>query len=1242
MTDLPFQADDTTLKPELNISTYLNISNQPAGNYYFNIENNFNYTKNWFNYNNFYALDNKLIKEVVQYSKPEIVPNTLDNSKVYGVPSTSMTALWGTRIETSLNTTTPGYSGTDSFGNTYVVGNYIDLNSANGYNSNNTLAFTLTNNGAGSSSICLSKFNSTGVYVWSVRISTQVAGQVVTATYMVTDNNGVTYILGEGTGVVNFRDAAGSTVYSVNVTNKTFLVAYTTAGSPKWITYFTKGFQGFLCVDNQINGNIYVVNNSKYYNNPTIFYDNVLATPVPVLAIGQTITYGTSNIVSVARSAGGVTTVTLSSNASNFGLITGMYVALLGITNDGNSFNTTDPVQITVSGTTFTYNNATGTMPYVTANITGYPVLTMATSSSGYIIGKFRSSSGLFQWATCIDGYRVFNWLNFINFSSQSMATDPSGNLILTGYYTQISSVKNAATASQPIPTDSNISLPPYTNPVVWVPYESDRAWSAIDIDSSGNIIIASVRGGRIYITLDSGASWAERASIQNWSSVYCDSTGQIMLATVSGSIIYRSNNFGVTWSVAEGEALNARNWTALAGNASSSQLVASVQNDSLFYSTNNGIFWNKSNAPNANWIDVSYDANSNSFMALIKNGKAYRSTDGGATWALLAAAPALNWSAISGSRDPVNIGYAFFATVENGPIYGVNSAGTVWTIVDNTNKNYTDICKSGGNQELVYSTVYDGAIYQATTISLQNIWIPTTIPRLWNKIATSYSSGGALATIVATVNGGQIYIAKNTYPTIHTFLVKYNTDGIAQWSNYINTEEIYEESNQGVSITSQSNGDIILYGKAASDIYFFSPSDFTNPIKSLTNVASYLASYSTNGLPLWVNSIAVSTTSAITSMCTDIQDNIYCVGYADNVILYNPNGQSVFTSTSTLSGIVIKYYPNGFVQSFTRISTPSGTIYGTSITVVGQTKNIYLSGWKNAAPSAVNYYNSPGNVLGLSTNFTAPGIFFGRYNTSDTPSINFPTIPYNSVFDTLFSIGGSTKELVSGYISDGTVEIWGGKTGLPPSVIDVDDVNAGVISYLGHLPGYTIPTENGIQTENPIQYNYLSVFLSEPSFPINDPQPVTPGTIPYGYLPIYMTFPSYATGVVFNNSLNNDTDLVLYAVGTISASNLYVQGITAGDTIRILVHASEVVKYVTLHVKGFILSDTNSNTQAGLVFEESTRNMTNILEGTIVNGTTTFITINSTNYVPTFYAPKLLQSGNLNLILQAYPKFNV
>lgn len=93
--------------------------------------------------------------------------------------------------------------------------------------------------------------------------------------------------------------------------------------------------------------------------------------PQPIVSVAGVVSkVSGADIVSVERAAG-VASITLSAAASTFGLATGNFVRISGITNDSNSFNTSVPVPITVSGSTFTYASTGGTATVVTEAATG-------------------------------------------------------------------------------------------------------------------------------------------------------------------------------------------------------------------------------------------------------------------------------------------------------------------------------------------------------------------------------------------------------------------------------------------------------------------------------------------------------------------------------------------------------------------------------------------------------------------------------------------------------------------------------------------------------------------------------------------------------------------------------------------------------------------------------------------------------------------------------------------------------
>ena len=1231
------------------IQASLDLTRRPAGNYYFNQENNYNYTKNWFNYNQFHILTNQnVIEQVIQTADPDLVPGTLDNSKTYTLPSTSMYSDWGARVETGNNYDTPGFSGTDINGNTYLSCNYDFPNNAKAYDANNILFSSKAPNGVNSRCGCLTKFDSNGNVQWSSRIRSMGSGNTVNIDYCVSDNEGFTYLLvntNDNFGIV-LEDATGTNIFTVPCKWwNTCLIAYNSSGTPDWVTFFTRTYKTCLHVDNQSIGNVFVgfIGDELL---PTIFYDGVPTNPTPVLAVGKTVAFGINQITAVERNAG-ISYLTLYTLASDLGLEINMYFALLGTENDGGSFNGLGQINNITNYGTYSvieytnFSNSSGTDPFPEESCTGAPILTIA---KGGVFAKFRSSSGLFLWTARISG-DLTTPRDFLDYSNQFLTTDSEGNLFISGRYKEISAIENAATTEEPFLTPSDITLPPYSTPVIWVPYESDRNWSAVDINESGNIMVATVNGGYIYVSTDNGYTWNQRATLQAWSSVYCNASGNLMIATVLNAVIYRSTDYGETWQITGGEGTNAREWVAIAGNASGSQLVAVAKIDQIYYSNDYGATWNASNSSIKNWIDVAYDATSNSFIALVHGELAYSSNTAGMTWVSISSSPSLNWSAITGSRAEKDPQFNFLATVENGELYWIQ-VGTPYnfSIRDTTVRNYSDIAMTGGFAGMMYATVFDGSVYQ-TIIYQTNTWTPTTIPRFWNRIALSYAFNGygPDATVVATVKGGQIYVARESFPLFHTFIIKYDPNGKALWANYINTEDP-EGPNAGISITcNNQNGNIIIFG-SGSRAKFYSTTDFENPIKIIDSttppeIARYVACYSNDGLPLWVNTSVLvysfpfpnySPYAQYKSLSVDDEGNIYCFGYAKTVELYNPDGTLAISQNDSFSAILTKYYSNGFVQSFTRIQSINQYAFGSSIRVLGS-GDIYLSGW-HSTNGLLELIDSDFQYATY-ISFNTPGAYVGKYYFDLSPSYIFPPVSYNSTFQTKLSVGGSIRKITGGYIGDDSIELWGGKD-FTIEPINIIDANATVVARTGHQPGYNT-------NSNFTEQRYLTVGLTEPSFPLNDPQPVSPGTIPYGFLPIYISFPSYTTGLMFNNTLNDQSPLMLFAMGTIPANGLFVTGVSIGDMIRFLIYTTESAQYVSLTVKGFVLSNIAENIQAGLVFNESTLYI-NYLLNTTTTATSEVIFLGSERYLPAFYQPPLILSGRLHLALDTYPIQNL
>jgi len=119
----------------------------------------------------------------------------------------------------------------------------------------------------------------------------------------------------------------------------------------------------YMIEDNAVIGEVAV------YSNPDIQTSDI-----------NTVALGTQ-IVNVSRTSG-VATLTLNSSAASFGLETGDYVTVSGISNNSGGFNTSDPVQISVSGSTISYDNGSGSYSSE-VKATGAQLVSVARLSAG-------------------------------------------------------------------------------------------------------------------------------------------------------------------------------------------------------------------------------------------------------------------------------------------------------------------------------------------------------------------------------------------------------------------------------------------------------------------------------------------------------------------------------------------------------------------------------------------------------------------------------------------------------------------------------------------------------------------------------------------------------------------------------------------------------------------------------------------------------------------------------------------
>jgi hypothetical protein len=356
----------------------------------------------------------------------------------------------------------------------------------------------------------------------------------------------------------------------------------------------------------------------------------------------------------------------------------------------------------------------------------------------------------------------------------------------------------------------------------------------------------------------------------------------------------------------------------------------------------------------------------------------------------------------------------------------------------------------------------------------------------LWAKSAggTSYESGSSTCTdangnvyVVGyfsspTITFGNITLtnADNPANSYDVFIVKYSSDGTVLWAKSIGGNN----NDDGSSICTDSIGNIFLTGYFQSDSITFGTTTLIN--EGYNDI--FIAKYAPNGEVLWAKSVGGNIGESGTSICTDVDGNLYLTG-----CFLGPDisfGTFTLNNSGSFDSYVTKYSPDGIVlwaKSIGGINAEEGfkvsTDVNSNVYVTGKFESPALNFGTNTISNAgsidifIAKYAPDGTILwaksaggsdidlalSISTDAIGNVYFTGYYNSS---SITFGTT-------TLYNAGNSDLFIVK-YSPDGTV-LWAKSVGGANSdfgkCLSVDsDSN---IYLIGHFnsPSISIDTSN-------------------------------------------------------------------------------------------------------------------------------------------------------------------------------------
>jgi len=190
------------------------------------------------------------------------------------------------------------------------------------------------------------------------------------------------------------------------------------------------------------------------------------------------------------------------------------------------------------------------------------------------------------------------------------------------------------------------------------------RNWISVTSSSDGTRLAAAVSSGYIYTSIDSGATWTEQTSAgsRNWISVTSSSDGTKLGAVDYGYYdpetetdypgkIYTSIDSGATWT--EQTSAGSRQWYSVTSSSDGTKLVAAVLYGYIYTSTDSGATWTQqTSAGSRGWTFVTSSPGGTRLAAAAQGGYIYTSTDSGATWTQQTSAGSKTWYTLTSSSD--------------------------------------------------------------------------------------------------------------------------------------------------------------------------------------------------------------------------------------------------------------------------------------------------------------------------------------------------------------------------------------------------------------------------------------------------------------------------------------------------------------------------------------------------------------------------------------------------------------
>jgi len=353
----------------------------------------------------------------------------------------------------------------------------------------------------------------------------------------------------------------------------------------------------------------------------------------------------------------------------------------------------------------------------------------------------------------------------------------------------------------------------------------------------------------------------------------------------------------------------------------------------------------------------------------------------------------------------------------------------------------------TGWNRQVTGTTSVGNSISLPTTGNSQDPFIlkynSSGVTQWANSIPTlGYSNTSSFGYGIATDPGGNVYVT-GTYenpqaPDISlgngvtlssslgsrdAFVVKYNTDGTAQWAN-----NLHSRYTTGYGIATDSSGNVYVTGTydytGSSNPQSWGNGVTVPGVSSSTGYNIFTIKFDTDGTPLWADGFETASTGTNShgyGIAADSNGNVFVTGgYTSNSNQDLGNNFALPTKTSVESYLVI-YDTDGTVQGVRVTDSPSGECYGRGI-AFDSNGNIFVCGSVSQLGSSGPGITIDDTVtLERTTTFNSSsddriGLII-KYNTQTTIMPTGLTVEGNVYMSSNLEVGTTT---ISTTVSDG------------------------------------------------------------------------------------------------------------------------------------------------------------------------------------------------------------------------------